>query len=356
MDEGHRQPTLVIRADATSEIGAGHVMRCLALAQAWQDEGGRAVFLMARGAPGIEQKVRAENMEARSLKSAVAALSDATETASVAHALGACWIVLDGYGFDQDYRYNLITRYPNVLWIDDLGTAGDCYAKMVLNSEINASDTMYLRRAPSTQLLLGPQYLLLRREFHKATRRTGGVPELARNVLVTMGGADSDNITSRVLTYVAAIGSELDVTVVVGPANPHRRELEQQIESLPLNVQIAVNPDLPSLMSATDLAVSAGGGTCWELAFMGVPLVLVAVADNQEPTVREFGRRGLGLDAGGAGDLDAKRLTDLVRSAVHDPSLRRNMSERARHLIDGRGAARVVDSLRRCPNATADAP
>ena len=348
--------TLVIRTDATPEIGTGHVMRCLALAQAWQDEGGRVVFLMAPGAPGIQQRVRAENMEVRSLESVVASLADAAETANAAHTLGACWIILDGYRFDEDYRCNLVTRHPNLLWIDDLGAAGECRAKIVLNTEINASDAMYLDRAPFTRLLLGPDYLLLRREFRNAPRRTGGVPELARKVLVTMGGADSDNITSRVLTSVTAIGSELDVTVVVGPANPHRRKLEQQIESLLLKVQIAVNPDLPSLMSATDLAVSAGGGTCWELAFMGVPLVLVAVADNQEPTVREFGRRGLALDAGGAADLDWKRLSEVIRDAICDPVLRRSMSERARHLIDGRGATRVVESLRRYAKIAADAP
>jgi UDP-2,4-diacetamido-2,4,6-trideoxy-beta-L-altropyranose hydrolase len=339
---------MLIRADANPQIGAGHVMRCLALAQAWQDEGGRTVFLMAPGAAAIEKILRTENMEIQLLESPIATLDDAAETANSANSLGADWIVLDGYRFDQGYRRYLITQHPNLLWIDDFGAFGDSCAKMVLNTEINASRAMYPGRADSTRLLLGPRYLLLRREFCKAPRRTVDVPEIASKILVTLGGADLENITARVLTSILAIGRELDVTVVVGPANPHRKELERQIESLPLKVQIVEDPDLPSLMLTADLAVSGAGVTCWELAFMSVPLVLVAVAANQEPTLREFGRRGIAIDAGRVAEFNAETTTEIIRGAVGNPVVRRNMSERARDLIDGRGATRVIESLRLC--------
>ncbi len=188
---------LVLRTDASVAIGTGHVMRCLALAQAWGDAGGRAIFAMAQATPAVEQRLRNEGFEVARVEAQVGSVADAEETASLADAQGASWVVVDGYEFGAEYQANLKGRSMKVLFIDDNGHAAHYSADLVLNQNLHANEELYRSRELSTRLLLGPRFALLRREFTawRGWRRV--VPVVARKVLVTMGGSDPDNFTRK---------------------------------------------------------------------------------------------------------------------------------------------------------------
>src|SRR6476620_447708 len=113
--------TLIIRADASKEIGFGHVMRCLAHAQAWQDTNGKVIFVMAGADPGIQQRLRNERMEVVRVDAATGSAFDAEQTCKIALSHGTEWCVLDGYQFDHPYRSRLRSHLCRMLLVDDHG-------------------------------------------------------------------------------------------------------------------------------------------------------------------------------------------------------------------------------------------
>src|SRR5579883_2419821 len=182
---------LLIRANGGEKIGMGHLVRCRALAEAWQDAGGEVQFASA-----------GESAEA---------------TAAMAAETGAEWVVLDGYRFDSSFVDTLKQSGLRVLFIDDCGGAKRYPADLILNSNLHASEALYTGRAPATGLLLGPRYALLRRRF-RCTPPDPEQPPAARRVLVTMGGSDPENVTAKVIRALSLLEiADLQAVVVVGP-------------------------------------------------------------------------------------------------------------------------------------------
>src|SRR5580700_5750193 len=146
---------LVLRTEASVAIGTGHVMRCLALAQAWEDAGGRAIFAMAQTTPAVEGRLRNEGFEVARVSAQVGSAADAEETAELAHQRGASWVVVDSYEFGAEYQASLKSRGMKVLFIDDNGHAAHYLADLVLNQNAHAIEELYRNRELSTKLLLG---------------------------------------------------------------------------------------------------------------------------------------------------------------------------------------------------------
>jgi UDP-2,4-diacetamido-2,4,6-trideoxy-beta-L-altropyranose hydrolase len=342
---------LLVRADAGLAIGTGHVMRCLALAQAWQDAGGDAIFALAEATPAVEERLRGEGFEV--LRAAVgvgkATPADAEKTAQLAHQHGASWVVVDGYEFGAEYQASLKNRGLRVLFIDDNGHAGHYAADLVLNQNAHASEALYPSREASTRLLLGPRYAMLRREFTSWRGWNREIPAVARRVVVTMGGSDPDNITERVLRAILAEPS-LHATVVAGGSNPHLSQLRKLVAGAKGHVQLVENAaHMPELMAQADVAISGAGTTSLEMCFLGLPALLIVLADNQRPVAGELNRRGAAINLGEGAELRPAKLSPCLAQLVNSQSARRAMSERGRELVDGHGAERVVRALQSNP-------
>jgi UDP-2,4-diacetamido-2,4,6-trideoxy-beta-L-altropyranose hydrolase len=336
--------SLLIRADASIAIGTGHVMRCLALAQAWQDAGGKAIFALAENTPSVDARLRTEGFEIRMLKAVLGSLDDAEETASLARQYRASWVVADGYKFGADYQSNLKSDGLKLLFLDDYGHAGHYCADLVLNQNVKTED-LYQDREPETRLLLGPRFALLRREFAgwRDWKRT--IPQTARHVLVTMGGSDPANLTRRVVEAIWSL-PQLQATVVVGGSNPYLTEL-RSLAATRNSVQLSENAtNMSELMAAADVAVSAAGTTSWEIASLGLPALLIVLADNQHFAAEELHRQGAAINLGNGEEILALTLSSCLANLVSSQDARKAMSERGRELVDGRGAARVVQVLR----------
>jgi len=147
-------------------MGTGHVMRCLALAQAWQDEGGEVVFASAEITKAIEDRLRAENVKLIALPVTAGTAKDVDLTSAAARECGAKWIVVDGYQFHAAYQRSLQQAGLKVLYVDDNGHLEQYWADLVLNQNAHAAEDLYKNREQKTRLLLGPRYALLRREFN----------------------------------------------------------------------------------------------------------------------------------------------------------------------------------------------
>lgn len=334
--------TLVIRADATPQMGAGHIMRCLALAQAWREKGGDASFVVANIAPFVTKRLSREGFETRTLKTSPGSEDDASKTRTITAEIGAKWLALDGYHFNS--RYLRIARHPgpNLLLIDDLGRE-DCdgeYAHLVLNQNLHAKASMYpgLRHR---KLLLGPRFALLRNEFARPAHSLRRFPDVALNVLVSIGGGTQDRTLETMLAAIAMLPHKVNVKVVGGgKAMPHPASATTGNIEFGHEVQ-----DMSVLMDWADAAVSAAGSTCWELCRSGVPSVVVDVAPNQVPVAEELDARGVSIYVPGA-QLSPDRMARALSRLLADRERRREMAERGMELVDGKGSARVVAALR----------
>jgi UDP-2,4-diacetamido-2,4,6-trideoxy-beta-L-altropyranose hydrolase len=337
---------MLIRADASPEIGTGHVMRCLALAQAWQDAGGKATFLMAQSTPSIQARLAAENFKLIPLSAFPGGNEDADFTNEYASRIEAEWLTLDGYGFDTRYQEQIRNRERKLLCVDDAGKCDRYVADIVLNQNITASKTPYCRLG--AQVLLGPSFCLLRREFAPWQKWHRKIPFVGRNVLVTLGGSTQAAAGVRVMESVGRANIEsLRAVFVVGGSSMDVAALESCAAKFPEKISIRRDvSNMAKLMARADLAISAAGSTCWELCLLGLPSILLDVADNQIPVAIELERTGCMVYAGNGNIVSPDKLANTIEDLLLSKETRESLSHRCRQLVDGLGAQRVVSAMR----------
>jgi UDP-2,4-diacetamido-2,4,6-trideoxy-beta-L-altropyranose hydrolase len=336
---------VLFRTEASIAMGTGHVMRCLALAQAWQDARRHAIFVMAEATPAVEERLRNEGLEVARPGVIVGSTADAEATAELAHKHSASWVVVDGYEFGAEYQASLKSRGFKVLFVDDNGHARHYSADLVLNQNVHASEALYRNREATTRLLLGPRFAMLRREFASWRDWKREIPAVGRRVLITMGGSDPDNITERVLQVILA-ERELEATVVVGGSNPHTRELRKLVEQHRGTVRLVENAtNMPELIASADIAVAGAGTTSLEMCFLGLPALLIVLADNQRAAAEELSRRGVAIHSVEGAEAKLSLLAEHLASLLASSERRKAMSETGRKLVDGLGAERVTAKL-----------
>lgn len=328
---------LIIRADAGTEIGSGHLMRCLALGQAWKDAGGKVVFITACHCEGLLQRLREEDFQIHLLAGQYPDNADWDDTSGVLDTHPNAWVVLDGYHLDEGYQQRVKESGHRLLVIDDMAHLKHYYADIVLNQNLHAEQLHYPCET-YTSLLLGTRYVLLRREFLVRKDRERDISETARCVLVTLGGADPRNHTFEIIQALQSIDiSGLEVTVVVGASNPHKDVLERTVNQscFPIHIVHDAN-NMLELMMWADLAVCAAGSTVWELAYMGVPMLITTLAQNQEAIARALVEEGMALNFN----------KEEIPSLLLDRHMRITMNQKAEGIVDGRGTEHVVKILR----------
>ena len=365
---------LIIRADANSRIGTGHIMRCIALGQAWVDAGGQGSgvrdqkseirnqmsvcspasvkFICAEIPDALADRIKSEGFELIRIDVESGSPDDLSQTLNaVQSAIGnrqssitnPC-LVLDGYHFGIDYQRGIRSGGCRLLLIDDYNHLPGYECDILLNQNINAVDLDYHTNSEAKRLL-GTAYALLRREFRNVdTRPPLCFPEFGRKILVTLGGADPDNATLRVIEALKQVNiPDLQVKVVVGSANPHLASLQQAVELLPFDLRLLTDvKDMPGLMRWADLAVSAASSTCWELCSLGVQLLSIILAENQVGLAGRLEKSGASKNMGWHYQLDVVGFAEEIRNLLNNEVLRSSLSCHALKLVDGRGSFRVV--------------
>ncbi|HBR94200.1 MAG TPA: UDP-2,4-diacetamido-2,4,6-trideoxy-beta-L-altropyranose hydrolase [Opitutae bacterium] len=338
--------SILIRADAGGALGTGHVMRMIALAQGYLRRGGSVSLASVNCPEKLVERVRSHGITHHTIIAAQPGdTDDAQQTAELAKELDAEWLVVDGYHFDYEYQKYVKQFGFSLLCTDDHGYSDCWHCDVILNQNLDANLRIdYKNDLLNTKVLSGPAYCLLREEFLDAQTEkcTWGSIEC---LLVTLGGSDLENATEATLQLVdQACERPLNIRVLVGADNPHLERL--RVFESHHNVEVVQNAtNMPEQYAWADGIISAGGSTCWEWLYWGLPGAIVTIADNQLPivdalTVARQAALPLGWFNGAAFGANTKPLSEWI----HEPAKVCDATV-ANGMIDGGGADRVVSSL-----------
>ncbi|MCD6049517.1 MAG: UDP-2,4-diacetamido-2,4, 6-trideoxy-beta-L-altropyranose hydrolase [Verrucomicrobia bacterium] len=343
--------TLIIRADASSQMGTGHVMRCLALAEPWLAAGTEVILAAQLMPEALGERVLKAGIKPHSIGAEAGGIEDAQQVAALVSRHRDAWLVVDGYQFGEGYFSVLKQSGAKVLQIDDFGGLKHYETDFVLNQNLGVTAEWYPQKNEKTRLLLGTRYVQLRREFLEQDKDVGTGWEPPNQILVTLGGSDPDNVTAKVISALQEVPS-INAAVVIGGSNPHWDSLLSSVQLSASNIHLIRNAkNMPELMAQTSLAIAAGGTTAWEFAYMGVPMMTIVLADNQRSNGEQLAAAGVAVNLGWHEDLIPEVLAKQVKELVMDWQKLDEMSAKARKLVDGRGSMRVwlrlnEDSLR----------
>ena len=359
---------VVFRADASTRIGSGHVMRCATLAEELRRRGAIVSFLCRSMEGDYIEWLTERGIEVARLPETPAGDDGGNRADSYAGWLGVTlqqeiaqvtarleaigsvdWLVVDHYALDARWEKAMRARVDKILCIDDLADRRhDC--DMLLDQNHCAEPARrYSALVPrDAKTLLGPRYALLRPEFALWRRKLRARDGTVRRVLLFMGGSDIGNATMIALQAVGQyrMGTATwQVDVVVGAGNPHFADIEALCEGaagISLHRNVGSN-EMAALMASADLAIGAGGSTNWERACLGLPSVILALADNQKLPLRQLVEDG--YVAGEDRTPNMARLTYWLDLLAANPAWLRGLGKRSATLVDGDGVRRVADRM-----------
>jgi UDP-2,4-diacetamido-2,4,6-trideoxy-beta-L-altropyranose hydrolase len=355
---------VVFRVDASLEMGSGHLMRCLTLADEIKARGHECHFISRQQPGDLIELVKEKGFTAHVLPecdvTGQGGLShsnwlkggqqqDFCDTEAMIKTLLPDWLIVDHYGIDANWEQLARIYAKRILVIDDLADRQhDC--EVLLDQNLGQSDEKYRHLTPpGTTLLTGADYALLRPEF--AQHREESLTARYNNtqidhILVTMGGVDKDNVTAKVLSALekSALRAQTQVTVVLGTQAPWLSKVKMQAEKSRLNTQVlsGVN-NMAELMSQSDLAIGAAGSTSWERCFLGLPTIVCVLADNQQEIANALQESKAAVTV--LGDNIRAQITEAVNRFLVDPETLKFMADKASYIVDGKGVNRVVERL-----------
>ncbi len=345
--------TLSIRADANSRIGAGHVMRCIALGQAFKKLGGDVHFITACDIKAIESRIKAEGFKFLPISPGPEDPWGLRQTLNIIknsipkkNNTSHHWVVLDGYHFEKEFQQAIRNKNLKVMIIDDYNHQPFYYADLIVNQNIGAQTFQY-GVDNETVVLRGLKYALIREEFTKT------IPTAPRNtnkvlrILLTIGGSDPSGITPDIIKILGSPEFQnIKVKVAAGPANPMLSELKSLVMREDL-MELVENGHMPRLMQWADLAITAAGSTCIELSYTGVPFLSIVTAANQESLARNFEKKGVSLNLGWFSKNRKADVTKCIRSFIEDNHKRGEMKHRLKALVDDQGPIRIIRQMKR---------
>jgi UDP-2,4-diacetamido-2,4,6-trideoxy-beta-L-altropyranose hydrolase len=357
---------VVIRADASVQIGSGHVIRCLTLAESLRDFGATVEFIARSHSGNLNDLVSKKGFKVHSLvvknesysqlrKSSsgyeqwlgVQQKIDADETAQVLTRKNKIdWLIVDHYALDRFWEDRVRPHTKKVMVIDDLANR-DHSCDLLLDQNYTHELNRYGQLvSPETIQLLGPQFALLRNEFSSYRSYREKCQGAINRVFLFFGGSDPDNLTAIALKALSRPDlSHLSVCVLVGSANPHQGEVRALVQQHPDAVLYSQVDNVAELMAKADIAIGAGGTTTLERMAVGLPSIVITIAENQVAFTRELDRDGYLNWLGNADQEDENTIHDALLEALNDPNQLRDYSEKGKKLVDGMGAKIVTDWL-----------
>ncbi|WP_038305149.1 UDP-2,4-diacetamido-2,4,6-trideoxy-beta-L-altropyranose hydrolase [Kingella kingae] len=361
----------LIRADASLQIGSGHIMRCLTLAKTLRENGHFVQFITREHVGHLADFVREQGFECVLLPKFSGSLQTenepqfphsawlgTTQTQDIAdcephiRALSPDWIIADHYALSAIWQ----TAAKNIcgskiMAIDDLHDRPHA-ADLLLDQNHAHTAQDYAHLLPETcRVLAGTRYALLRDEFATfcetslARRKTVSGSLQTQNVLINLGGVDKDNYTLSILKSLKKQNSgSLSITIVMGKTAPHINSIRQFAETAPFECRVLVNANnMAELMAQADWAIGAAGSTSWERCCLGLPTLLLVIADNQRTIAEQLQQVGAAISLH-AQEIDTPKFAECV-AFFRQPENLAQMSEKAARLCDAFGAKRVAQHI-----------
>lgn len=340
---------IVIRADSSTSIGSGHIMRCLTLAERLREKGCTVTFV-CRARPGnINQLISRQGYDLSILPAfadddggAFDREQDAAETAAAIkdRGIAADWLIADHYRIDWKWQRLLRPCVGKIFIIDDLADRKhDCDALLDQNFYQHI-EQRYQGLVPAPcRCFLGPRYALLRKEFINLPTPKRIRDGTVRRILVFLGGSDPTNETAKILEAMKALGKlAVAIDVVVGGANPHKDEIQRLCGAMPQTVYHCQVDNMAELMDKADLAIGAGGSATWERCYTGLPCLTIIIADNQAKTTAAVAAYGAAWNLGRRESVSSRQIIAALQALLADPAEVRRAGEACRRLMQGNDA------------------
>lgn len=331
---------VVFRCDANGEKGGGHVMRCLTLAGRLSSAGWRPVFAVGQDAPTVLPALPESGFEY-----VIVPEPDDRQVMFKRWPEGADLLVTDDYGIDADFESSCRGWANKILAVDDLADRPhDC--DFLLDQTPGRMELDYQDLTPQgCRMLLGSGYALLRPGFAGARpaaldRRKNS--DSVRRVLISFGLTDPAAASAAALQGVLDCGREIEVDVVLGKSSPAYDRVSGMAED---NKRVTLHEyvhDMPKMMARADLALGAPGTSAWERCCLGLPSIVMIVAENQKDNAVRLEVAGAGVNLGRAGEVSAGDVARKVAQIIDDSAVRAEMSIAAADMCDGLGAERAA--------------
>jgi UDP-2,4-diacetamido-2,4,6-trideoxy-beta-L-altropyranose hydrolase len=361
---------IAFRTDASLNIGIGHVMRCLTLAHALKASGAQCHFICREHPGNLIEQIRQRGFSVVGLPKSTddwasgsppnADRTDygtwlgadwATDAAQTRVGVGDTvvdWLIIDHYALDARWEQALRPTCRKLMVIDDLADRPHG-CDLLLDQNMGRDVSAYSRLVPEgCTVLAGPHYALLRPEFavlRDYSLRRRAIPQL-KHVLIAMGGVDQADATSQVLEAMkdCALSEGTHITVVMGPHAPWLERVQLLASRMPHSTAVKVNmQNMAQLMADSDLAIGAAGSTSWERCCLGLPTLIVVLAENQRKVAAALEQSGSVKLLNGL-DRIARDLRSLFDVSLMSDGLRQ-MSQASCSITDGQGASRVMRAL-----------
>jgi UDP-2,4-diacetamido-2,4,6-trideoxy-beta-L-altropyranose hydrolase len=353
------QVKVVVRTDASAQIGTGHFARCLTLANAMRARGAETTFVARHLAAGFGDRLKAEGHRlhlieggghpdelAHSSWLGGAQTFDAEQTLRLLTGAVVDWIVVDHYALDARWERQVRSRASRLLAIDDLADrAHDVDLLVDQNFYPDSGERYAALLSARCRPLLGPRFAMLRPEFLQARAlarvRCSGV----RKILIFFGGVDVTDATGRVIDALdSAFHKAFALVVVIGGAHPRREDIVRKCAERDHECHVQTDR-MAELMVEADLSIGASGSATWERCAVGLPAIMLSLAQNQRAIAQGVVEQGAALYAGEDDAAAAVRVVSLVEGLIKDNEKLAAISTAALSLVDARGTDRVVNAM-----------
>lgn len=348
---------ILFRTDASLDIGTGHVMRCLTLANELVTQGGECIFVIKNHLGHLADIIRQQGFQVEILELTTdrddklfhstwlgsTQVEDACQTQQIAEKFQPDLIVVDHYALDENWEIKLRPFCQKILAIDDLADRKhDC--DWLLDQNLGKTPVHYQHLVPERcALLLGPQYALLQPQYAELHRRALPRQGPIKNILVYFGGSDLHDLTGMATqAYLQLNRPDIQLNVVMGSSYSYRNKLEKfaQVHS---NIKLYQNlPSLAPLMIQADLAIGAGGGTSWERCCLGLLTIIVTLEKNQISIARELHQQQMAHWLGSAENIDIQTIQQALNEALKGEQDLEAWSLRCLKITHAQGAAIVA--------------
>lgn len=349
---------IAFRIDASVQIGSGHLMRCLTLADALHGQGAECQFICRKHEGHMMSLIEQRGYPVKALPASMNTFNPAAEPAHAAwlgcdweedavqtqQAIGADvvdWLIVDHYALDRRWHQTLRPSTKHLMVIDDLADRSlDCDLLLDQNFYLDR-DRRYEGLVPAHCItLLGPDYVLLRPEFSHMRQRLRDRDGMVKRLFVFFGSTDPGNQTALVLAALRELGMvEIAVDVVVGAANPWSREIEAACSDLPNVLFHRQISNMAELMASADLGIGAGGSAMWERCCLGLPTIVVVTAANQMRTTEDVAQQGGIVYLGRAEEVSVGSYLRALKNHLVDSERIRHISNRALELVKPSGVS-----------------
>jgi len=356
------------RADASLQIGTGHVMRCLTLADALRELGAECRFICREHPGNLIEVIRSKGYVVHGLPSLAtrdvgasspahaawlgsSQLDDAAASVACLIDWSVDWLIVDHYALDARWEELLQLHCRQLMVIDDLADRMH-RCDLLLDQTLGRITADYSTLVPAhCELLCGARFAMLRPEFASlrdySLQRRAHAP--LQHLLISMGGVDKDNATGRALDALrrSSLPADCHITVVMGGTAPWVEAVRQQAESMPWSTSVRVGvSDMGRLMADSDLAIGAAGATSWERCCLGLPTIMLILASNQNLVAQGLELAGAVRVLHSADQVD-KELPRYLQELISCPAHVSGMSRNAAAVVDGSGLATVIQHLGR---------